>query len=318
MLVHIGWFVLGTVLLVLASDSLTRGAAGLMLRGGAGGYGVGLASTALGGLVPALAVMVAAALADQPELALGALVGGGIAQLALVLGIAALAASLHSRLRLFVWVKPALIAGIVLLWLLCADAQLGLVDGVILIVAYLVVAMLVVRAARREDEGVRNELAEATGTSMLVWRDTTRLVIGLVILPFAALWMVEGTLGLAPALGVSPIVLGVILLGLGTALASLPHAVQAARRGHGDFALGHALGAALGSVLLLIGILAVWRTPGVAQSLQRVELPALFALAVALYPMMRSDSELSRREGGVLVALYVVFLIGEVWLTAGT
>lgn len=317
MLVHIGWFVLGTVLLVLASDSLTRGTAGLMLRGGAGGYGVGLGSTALGALVPALAVMLAAAFVDQPELALGALVGGSIAQLALVLGIAALAASLRSRLRLFVWVKPALIAGTVLLWLLCADAKLGVIDGVILIVVYLVVAVLVVRAARREDEGVRNELAEATGTSMLVWRDTTRLVIGVVILPFAALWMVESTLGLAPQLGVSPIVLGVTLLGFGTALASVPHGVQAARRGQGDFALGHALGAALGSVLLLIGILAVWRTPGAAQSLQRIELPALFALSLALYPMMRSDSELSRSEGGVLVALYAAFLIGEVWLVAG-
>lgn len=317
MLVHIGWFVLGTVLLVLASDSLTRGAAGLMLRAGAGGYGVGLASTALGGLVPALAVMLAAAFVDQPELALGALVGGSLAQLALVLGIAALAASLRSRLRLFAWVKPALIAGTVLLWLVCADARLGVFDGVVLIAAWLVAAGLVVRASRREAEDVRNELAEATGTSMLVWRDTTRFAVGAVILPFAALWMVEAAVGLAPRLGVSPIVLGVLLLGLGTALASVPHGVQAARRGHGDFALGHALGAALGSVLLLVGILAVWRTPGVAQSLLRVELPALFALGLALYPMMRSDSELSRSEGGVLVALYAAFLAGEIWLVAG-
>lgn len=316
MLVHIGWFVLGTVLLVVASDSLVRGLAGLMLRGGIGGYAVGLASTALGGLIPALAVMLAAALNEQPDLAIGGLVGGSIAQLSLVLGIAAITATLRARLKLFIWAKPALIVGAALLWVLSVDGQLGVDDGIILIVAYLVVVFLVLRAARREDMSVRNELASATGTEMIVWRDTSRVVVGAVILPFAALWMVEGAIGLTALLGVSPIVLGVTLLGFGVALASVLPSVQAARRGQGDFALGHAIGAALGSVLLLIGILALWQTPGIAQSLQRIELPALFALALALYPMMRSGSELSRGEGGVLVALYAIFLIGEAWLVA--
>lgn len=316
MLVHIGWFLLGTVLLVVASDSLVRGLAGLMLRGGMGGYGVGLASTALGGLIPALAVLLAAGLNDHPDLALGALVGGSIAQLSLVLGVAALTATLRARLKLFVWAKPALIIGAALVWVLSVNGQFGVVDGIILIVAYLVVVFLVLRAARREDTAVRNELAAATGTQMIVWRDTGRLVVGVVILPFAALWMVEGTFNMGPILGVSPIVLGMTLLGFGVALASVLPSVQAARRGQGDFALGHAIGAALGSVLLLVGVLALWMTPGVAQSLQRIELPALFALALALYPMMRSGSELSRSEGGILVALYVIFLIGETWLVA--
>jgi len=100
MLAQVGSFVLGALLLLLASDSLVRGVSGLALRSGFGGYSVGLASTAFGALIPALVVTLAAGYARQPELALGALVGGSIAQIGLVLGICALAAPLRARFNI--------------------------------------------------------------------------------------------------------------------------------------------------------------------------------------------------------------------------
>jgi len=304
MLAQVGSFVLGAILLILGADSLARGFGGLVLRSGGSAFGVGLASTALGALVPALAVTLAAAYAHQPELALGNLVGGSIAQIGLVLGLCALAAPLRARLKLFKRANPALIASAVLFWLLSLDARFGAVDGVILIVAYLVVAVLVVLDARSENEVVRNEIASATGTDMLVWRDATRFGIGVVVLPFAAVLLVDGSIALATACAVSPVVIGLTVLGAVTA-----------RRGQGDFAIGHAFGAVIGSVLLLAGGLALWQTIGASRSLQHIEIPALIVLAFAIYPMMRSDGELSRREGAILVAAYALFLIGEAWLT---
>lgn len=315
MLAQVGSFVLGAVLLVLGADSLARGVGGLALRSGLSGYAVGLASTALGALVPALAVTLAAGYARQPDLALGNLIGGSIAQISLVLGICAIAAPLRARLKLFARANPALIASAVLFWVLSLDARFSAVDGAILIVAYVVAAALVIRAARSESEEVRNEIATATGTAMLVWRDTARVVIGIVILPFAAVWLVDGAIAFATACAVSPLVIGLTVLGAATALASVPPTLTAAQRGQGDFAIGHAFGAVIGSVLLLAGGLALWQTVGVARSLQHMEIPALIVLAVAVYPMMRTDGELSRREGVILLAAYALFLVGEVWLT---
>ena len=111
--------------------------------------------------------------------------------------------------------------------------------------------------------------------------------------------------------------IGLTLLGFSTALASVPPTVIAARSGQGDFAIGHAFGAVIGSVLLVAGILALWQPFGAARSLQHIEIPALVVLAVAIYPMMKSDGELSRREGVILLAAYALFLIGEAWLTKG-
>ena len=315
MLAQVGSFVLGAILLMLGADSFARGVGGLALRSGMSAFGVGLASTALGALVPALSVMLAAGYAHAPELALGSLVGGSIAQIGLVLGLGAFAAPLRARLKLFGRANPAVIAAGVLLWLLSLDARLGTADGAILVVAWLVVAAFVVRDAKAENESVRNEIAQATGTAMLVWRDAARVVVGVVILPFAAVWLVDGAQYLAAASGVSPVVMGLTLLGFATALASVPPTVIAAKRAQGDFAIGHAFGAVLGSVLLAAGILALWQPVGVARSLQHIEIPALVVLAVAIYPMMKSDGELSRREGLILLVAYALFLIGEAWMT---
>ncbi|HEV7491948.1 MAG TPA: hypothetical protein VGO25_14175 [Rhodanobacteraceae bacterium] len=327
MLAQVGSFVLGAVLLLLGADSFVRGIGGLALRSGLSGYAVGLASTALGALVPVLAVTLAAGYAHQPELALGNLVGASIAQMGLVLGICALAAPLRARLKLFAWANPALVASAVLFWLLSLDGRFGTTqlpglslainDGVVLILAYIIVAFLVIRAARTETSDVRNEIASATGTTMLVWRDAARVVIGVVVLPFAAVWLVDGAIAFSTDATLSPLVIGLTVLGAVTALASVPPTLIAARRGQGDFAIGHAFGAVIGSVLLLAGGLALCQTVGAARSLQHIEIPALIVLAVAIYPMMRSDGELSRREGAILLAAYALFLVGEAWLTHG-
>ena len=318
MLAQVGSFVLGTVLLLLGADSFARGVGGLALRSGLGGYAVGLASTALGALVPALAVTLAAGYAQRPELALGNLVGSSIAQLGFVLGIAAIAAPLRARLKLFSRANPALIFAAVLFWVLSLDARYSAVDGAILIVAWLIVAVLVIRTAKDETETVRNEIAEATGTATLVWRDTARVVIGVVILPFAAVWLVDGALAFADACHVSPIVIGLTVLGAATALASVPPTLIAAKRGQGDFAIGHAFGAVIGSLLLLGGGLALAVTTPAPRSLQHIEIPWLIAIGVAIYPMMRSDGELSRREGAILLIAYALFLAGETWMAHGT
>src|SRR5690348_8286250 len=216
MLAQVGSFVLGTVLLLLGADSFARGVGGLALRSGLNGYAVGLASTALGALVPALAVTLAAGFAHRSELALGNLVGSSIAQLGFVLGIAAFAAPLRARLKLFSRANPALILAVVLFWVLSLDARFNAIDGAILILVWLVVAFVVIRTAKGETEAVRNEIAEATGTAMLVWRDTARVVIGVVILPFAAVWLVDGAQAFAEACHVSPIVIGLTVLGAAT------------------------------------------------------------------------------------------------------
>lgn len=313
MWIDLGNILLGTLLLLLGSDSLANGVAGLLARR----YGE-RAPAALGGaftaaVMPACALTVGAMLARQPDLALGGLIGGAIAQLGLMLGLVAVMAPLLARLKTVSWANPLLLGAIVLAAALGFDQTLGRVDGLLLLGAFAAVAFTLVRAANSERAASRALFSDAppiAGMFLLA----LRIGIGLALIALGGWRLVPGVLGLATQLAVAPLIIGMLVLGPASALAGVSTALGAARRGHGEFALVQGLGGALGNLLLLLGALALWRDVSLPASLGRIEFPLLFALALAIYPMMRSDGELSRREGGVLLATFVLIVATEVWL----
>ena len=312
---EIGLFVLGAVLLVLGTDSLAKGVAAMLARRQSGGYAFALSAAALNAVLPAALVAGIAAQVGARDLALGSLLGGAIAQLGLVLGLAALVAPLRVRLAAFAWVNPLLLAAIVLVGVLGFDGQLSALDGGILIGAFVVAAVLIGRAAGRERAAARvlfEENARTLAPALLA----LRILVGAGLAGYGAWSLVHAGIAIAGAAHWNALIIGLVALGAVTALASAPAALGVARRGQGDFAVGQTLLGALCSMLLVLGALALWHPLALPPSLLRFELPALFALALAIYPMMRSDGELSRREGAVLLVAYVLFVAAEWWLVA--
>jgi cation:H+ antiporter len=306
---------LGTLLLVFGTDSLANGVSGTLARRGAHTHAVALAAAIVAGLAPAAAIVLAALLAAQNELALGGLIGNAIAQIGVLIGLSALLAPLLARLRLFAWLNPMLPLAVLLIWALGLDHVYSQVDGGILLAAFVLAGFLLLRQ-RAHDSGPG---ASALGAPPVVSGApilALRILIGLALIGFGGWRLAMAGSGLAAALALNPLIPGLLVLGPACALAGLPTAVLAARRGRSDFALGQGLIAALGSILLLPGALALWQPMAAAESLSRIELPVLAALAIALYPMMRSDGALSRREGVVLLVTYVIWMLGECWLTA--
>src|SRR5690606_3665812 len=123
---------LGTLLLVFGTDSLANGTAGFVARRGAQIHPAALTGAIVGALAPAIALCVAALLQGQPDLALGSLVGGAIAQIGVLLGLAALLAPLLARLKMLTWLNPTLPVAIGLAWALGLDHGYSRLDGGIL------------------------------------------------------------------------------------------------------------------------------------------------------------------------------------------
>lgn len=313
---EVGMFVLGAVLLLLGTDSLAKGVAAALARRQSGGYAFGAWAAALNALVPVALVAGVAAWLGARDLAVGAVVGGAIAQLGLALGLSALVAALHVRIRAFAWIAPMLVAAIILFGVLAFDGTLSPLDGGLLVLAFVLAAIVVARAAGREREAARVLFDDSTrtlGAGLVV----LRIVLGAALAGYGAWLLVGAGIGLAGAAHWNTLIVGLIALGAVCALASAPAALAAARRGHGDFAVAQALLGAMASILLVAGVLALGRTLELPPSFLRFELLALFALAVAVYPMMRSDGELSRREGLTLLVTYCLFVIVEGWLVVG-
>ena len=89
-----------------------------------------------------------------------------------------------------------------------------------------------------------------------------------------------------------------------------------ARRGHGDMVMGHVVGSSVFNLLLIVGGMAAWRPLPLPASFVRFEVPAALAFALVLYPMLKGDLRISKREGGVLVLAFVAWLLFELYAIA--
>ena len=114
----------------------------------------------------------------------------------------------------------------------------------------------------------------------------------------------------ANAIGVSPAVIALTLVAVGTSLPELVTSVIAALRGHPDIAVGNAVGSSLFNLLGILGTSALVRTLRLGD-VQREDLAAMIGITVLLLLLIRTKFDLNRWEGGLLLTGYIGYLI---WL----
>ncbi len=305
------WFVAGLVLLALGGDSIVKGAAGLAQRFGASPFVAGLLLVAFGTSLPELAVNARAVWVGSQSLALGNAVGSNIANIGLTLGAAALAAPLVLRSRAI---------GPLLVWLLAMTAVtigLGLDgvltrnEGLLLLAGFVVMLAFLLLRGRREPVELQADIARYAETRAGLGLNLSRVAIAIVAMYFGAKWLVQSAPIIGLGLGMGPLVTGLLLVAIGTALPEMVAAVIAARRGQGDMVAGHVLGSSLFNLLVVIGGMAAFRPLPLPASFVQFELPAAFAFALVLWPMTRSEFQVSRREGGVLLLAFAAWLAWE-------
>jgi cation:H+ antiporter len=147
--------------------------------------------------------------------------------------------------------------------------------------------------------------------------DLAQIAGGLIALYFGADWLVGAATAVARRLGVSPLLVGLTVVALGTSLPELVVGVRAALRGHAGISLGNVVGANAINIGLVLGTAALVRPLAVQLRVLKWDLPAMLVAAL-LMSAMAADGEVGRLEGAVLlagmagyVALNVVLARGE-------
>jgi cation:H+ antiporter len=316
MLLQLLLFGIGLALLLWGADVLVRGASGLALRLGVTPFVVGVTLVGFGTSAPELTVNLTAVSGGHYDLAVGNVVGSNIANIGMVLGAAALITPLAVKMRLLKLETPMLLAVSAVFWLMCLDGRIGRIDGGLLLAGFVGMLAVVARDARQEPDEVLKELGDVATAKTRHGLNLLRVGLGLVLMVVASRLMVGSAVSMAEMLGVSQLVIGLTVVAIGTSLPELATSMVAAWRGEIDIAVGNIVGSCLFNILLIIGVTASLHPLAVNPSLLRVELPAMMAFAVVLYPMMRSKLSISRREGGLLLAAFVAFLAFEVFYAA--
>ena len=313
----LGFFILGLLLLALGGDSIIKGASGLAQRLGLSPFASGLLLVAFGTSLPELAVNARAVWVGSQSLALGNAIGSNIVNFGLTLGAAAVVAPLLVRWRALVPLLLCFIAASVALIGFGLDGVLTRIEGVILLLGFVGVLAWTFARSRRETQDVRNAITAFASTRTDLGLNLLRFVLAAVLLYYGAQLVVQHAPVLGIALGMAPLLTGLVVVAIGTALPEVAAAIAAARRGQGDMVAGHVIGSSLFNLLVVVGGMAAFRPLPLPASFVRFEVPAALAFALVLYPMLKGDLRISKAEGGVLLAAFAAWLAFESWLLPG-
>jgi cation:H+ antiporter len=306
MLGAFGWFALGLLLIGLGADSLVKGLQALALRVGASAFAVGVLAACFGGSLPDLAVNVDAVRLDHTDLALGNIIGSGIVNVGLILGLAACWRPLEVGLPLARPLLASALAAAAALMAMSWNGRIGYLDGAALVAGFVALATYATRhGPTRAYAPARAALAAVAATRGGALRTTVRVLLGVVLLGYGAHLAVEQALALAQALAWSELLTGLTLLAVGSSLPQLAVTLLAAWRGHGDEVIAGVVGSTVLNLLLILGVTALVHPLPVARSLVLLEIPALIAFTLALYPIMAGDRRIARGEGVALLAAFV-------------
>lgn len=289
--------------LVLGGELLVRGAVGIATRYGVPPLVIGLTLVGFGTSMPELVTSVQAASAGSPGIAMGNVIGSNIANILLILGLAA-------ALRPFKTDPAALRRdGVILvlatLWVagLVLSGEVGRVAGVLLVVGLLVYLMWTYAATR---EVVRTEHAAPAGLSVPL--AALAFAGGLVLTILGARLLVDGAIDLARAFGVSEAIIGLTIVAVGTSLPELVTSVVAARRGQGDIAFGNIVGSNIFNILGILGITALVSPLAVPEQIARIDIWVLLGATGLMAAASVSGLLVSRAEGVVMMLGYGAYL----------
>lgn len=306
---------IGLVMLLLAGDSLVKGAVNLSLRLGVPALIVSLTIVAFGTSAPELLISVQAIWDGVPGLALGNVVGSNTANVLLVLGIPALMATMHTSEHDTRASYLQMIAASVLFIVLCFFGPLNWTSGLILLAALAAMLFHAAKSARSHRAGAAEaaggDLEEVEGADPnLGWgKIMFFLILGLIGLPLGANLLVDGSVNIARDFGISETVIGLTLIAIGTSLPELATTVMAALRRQADVALGNVIGSNMFNLLGIMGVASLVGPIPVDQQFLQFDLWVMLAASLLLIPFVFMKRDVTRLWGVVLTGLYIAYLV---------
>ncbi len=280
----------GLVLLAFASEQFVVGASRIATALRMSPVVIGAVVIGAGTSLPELLVSGSAALNDQPDIAMGNVVGSTVANLTLVLGAAAIVGGVPVARSTLRRDAPLATAGVFLLALALLGGSIARIEGVILVIAAAIAFVLIIRAGTRETVVP----AEASGGPL--GRESLRTLVGLIGTLVGANLMVYGASGTAEEFGLSEGFVGLTLVAL----------VQAARKGSTDLILGNVLGSNMFNCLAIGGMVGILAPGGIASGVAITGSAAMVIASLVVIAMMVTSSRINRVEGIALLAGYAI------------
>jgi len=308
----------GGLLLYFGAEWFVGGASALAVSLRVPQLVIGLTVVAYGTSAPEVIVGIQAALAGHGAVALGNVIGSNIANIGLILGIAALIkpAKAHGALRRRE--LPVLLSSTLRVPLVLLDGGIATWEAVLLVIGAAAYTIWMIRVSRVSSEATKAsvaleataEAADAAGAPKVRGGGKALAIafVGLLVLLIGANQFVTGAVSLARTLGMSERLVGLTIVAVGTSLPELVTSVVAALKGHSDLAIGNVIGSNIFNALLCLGSAALVGSVGAPFASLAVDLAFLGVTTALVAIFIRRERIISRAEGMLALAVYCVYL----------
>ena len=305
----------GFALLLFGGESVVRGSVALAQRLGVSPLIVGLTIVGFGTSLPEMVVSVNAALVGSPGLAVGNVVGSNIANILLILGVAAVIAPIAVHPGAVKRDLLGMSAATLVYVGLGMSGQIVFWQGVLMLIALMsYIGFTVWHDNKSNDEAAemhRDEAAEMGEIPLRTVSIAGIIIVGLGAVVVGAEWLVTGATTLATEFGVPEEVIGLTVVAIGTSLPELATSIVAAYRGHSDVCVGNVLGSNLFNLFGITGVTALFAPLPFSDKIVSFDLWILLAATAIIIPFMLTGRRISRPEGIVLLILYVSFIASQ-------
>jgi cation:H+ antiporter len=309
-------FLLGLLILYYGAEWLIRGASGIALEYGIRPVVVGLTIVALGTSMPEFLVNFIAALGGEHHLALGNIIGSNISNIALILGASAIVLPVAVAPQILRKEYPMMLGAMVVFYVISLDGTISRTDGIFLVsclagfIGYLLydaqnnaTAQSMMDEMDVDDDDI--ETSSPTDTTLM---KTAFLVGGTIGLALGAHFMVDSAVDIARSLGISQIIIGLTIVAIGTSLPELAASMVGAIKSEADLSVGNILGSNLLNVLFVVGTVSIMSPLDVEPSTLTIHFPVMLGICVMLLPIAWTRFEITRLEGGVLLATFLSYM----------
>lgn len=304
-------FVLGFVFLIKGADILVNGASAIGRRFRISEMVIGLTIVSFGTSLPELLVTTVASINGQAELGLGNILGSNIANVLIILGVAALIRPLPiPRDTYLIEIPFSVMAALLLGFLANADIfysghnAIGRVEGGIMLYffsLFMVYIFVVSRVKKDETQG------PVTAQPML--KSVLYIIVGIVALYYGGGWVVDGATKIALLFGISESVIGLTIVAIGTSLPELVTSAVAAYKNNTDMAVGNAIGSNIFNILWILGFTSMLTPiPFSDHSNQDILMVLISTSALIMAVLIGKRPLISRWEGGIFLAIYIIYL----------
>jgi cation:H+ antiporter len=308
----------GFVLLILGAEALVHGGVAVARRLNVSPLLIGVTIVAYGTSTPELLVSVNASVNQAYGIAVGNVVGSNIFNILFILGLTAFIAPIA--------VSPraigrdgffALVAAGLFIWLALRMPALGWFEGVLMLailLAMILFAYAQESAAGTEPDGSRHMRDRSLTHPAII--DIGLVLVGVALLILGAEILVQSSMQIARANGISEAVIGLTLIAAGTSLPELVTSVVAAMRGNPDIAIGNVVGSNIYNVLAILGVASVLGPVEIDAQIRAVDMWVMLAATVALFPPLLFGNRIGRFYGLLLVLGYLAY-VGYLFQKAG-